>query len=243
MKRTFFIFLFFSLTIMINAQNHFDYLQYVDETVRDGTLLYDDKKNEAIYIDRSETMRNIRDVDYGGALLVSVNSGENDYFFKNESKELQYTGILLKIPYLILDKIGEIEWQFVNETKEIQGYKCHKAFTEFRGRKWEVWYSPEIPVQYGPWKFANLPGLLFEATDESKRFGFQLTAIKTSDELENLTVNLKDYRKVDMKTYDQQLADALNFKSLSNSRYYTIEGEPFKRQGIELIYEWEENND
>ena len=52
------------------------------------------------------------------------------------------------------------EWDISDESKEIIGYQCFKATTDYRGRRWTAWFTPEIPIQDGPWKLCGLPGLI-----------------------------------------------------------------------------------
>lgn len=47
----------------------------------------------------------------------------------------------------------------------ICGYSCKEATTTYGGRKWTVWFSPDIPASSGPWKFNGLPGLVLAAKD------------------------------------------------------------------------------
>lgn len=64
------------------------------------------------------------------------------------------------------------EWEISDETKEILGYQCFRATTDYRGRRWTAWFAPEIPVQDGPWKLCGLPGLILEAVDNHREFHF-----------------------------------------------------------------------
>ncbi len=84
-------------------------------------------------------------------------------------------------PILYQDKVTH-HWKLYKEVKIIANYKCHKATTNFRGRKYVAWYTTDIPVNFGPWKFKGLPGLILEVTDKSKEVLIQLT---------NLSLNVK----------------------------------------------------
>lgn len=56
----------------------------------------------------------------------------------------------------------------------VLGYSCFKATCTWRGRQYTVRYAPDLPMQYGPWKFGGLPGLIL-AVEESEGF-FSWTA-------------------------------------------------------------------
>jgi GLPGLI family protein len=69
------------------------------------------------------------------------------------------------------------KWTLVNETKKIDKYTCQKAVTEFCGRSWIVWFTTELPYEFGPWKLHGLPGLILYAEDFEKKYSFQFTGI------------------------------------------------------------------
>lgn len=68
----------------------------------------------------------------------------------------------------------ELEWKLHNETKDYQSHKLQKASTTFGGRNWTAWYSPDIPLQEGPYKFKGLLGLIFEIYDDENLFSYHL---------------------------------------------------------------------
>lgn len=237
MKKLILIFFLSLVCNTIYSQKQFNYLLYVDDTVRTGALLFNEKENKAVYIDQMNDFR--KKTEEKPTFTVNV-SGDDDFvYYKQNLSELKYTYELLKIPYLINDNTLSINWELTSDKKEIQGLICSKATTTFRGRNWTVWYCPQIPVVYGPWKFYGLPGLMVELTEDTNRFAFVLTEIIEEAVTSVRDLNLKKFKQVDIKTFEELFNDAMNFRSLSGSRDYVIEGEAFKRNGIELMFEWE----
>ncbi len=57
------------------------------------------------------------------------------------------------------------------------GYTCHKATTEYRGRKYTAWYTTDIPISSGPYIFEGLPGLILAISDSKDHFNFTAIAI------------------------------------------------------------------
>src|SRR5690606_40455866 len=53
---------------------------------------------------------------------------------------------------LIEDTFPVIAWELKNEEKKINALTARKAIGKYRGKTWEVWYTPEIPYSFGPWK-------------------------------------------------------------------------------------------
>lgn len=75
--------------------------------------------------------------------------------------------------YMYKEKFRPIQWSLGNETDTVCGYVCKKATGEYGGRKWIVWYAPEIPTTFGPWKFCGLPGLVMLAYDTENIHRFE----------------------------------------------------------------------
>lgn len=81
------------------------------------------------------------------------------------------------------EPFSEIDWLIVEDsTKTILDYQCVMATTDYHGRKWTVWFTPEIPLTDGPWKFCGLPGLIMEASEPSGQHCFTVTGIETSSQ-------------------------------------------------------------
>lgn len=44
-----------------------------------------------------------------------------------------------------------MEWKINEDSiKNILGYDCQLAETDFRGRNWKAWFTIDIPLSYGP---------------------------------------------------------------------------------------------
>lgn len=64
----------------------------------------------------------------------------------------------------------DIAWALTDDTLTVNGYLCQQATTMFRGVKWHVWYTEEIPSSAGPWRLRGLPGMIVEAKSEAHTF-------------------------------------------------------------------------
>ncbi len=63
--------------------------------------------------------------------------------------------------------LAEMVWEVGDSVKNVLGYECIIAETDYHGRHWTVWFTPEIPIQDGPWKLCGLPGLILEAYEST----------------------------------------------------------------------------
>ena len=69
------------------------------------------------------------------------------------------------------------KWTILSDKKNILGYSCQKAVTAFAGRIWDVWFTRQIPISDGPYKFQGLPGLILKAEDTKNNFIFEITSL------------------------------------------------------------------
>lgn len=115
----------------------------------------------------------------------------NHFIVKNENTYQIFSKISRNL-YLIEQPIDEIAWKYENEKKQLLGYHVKKATTYYLGRKWEAWYTEEIPTSSGPYKFHGLPGLILEIYDQNHTYHFLSTEVYQTP---NLPILKKDYSK------------------------------------------------
>lgn len=104
----------------------------------------------------------------------------SDYYFNYPDKgNLKTTRRVIKVDYAYDTPIENPKWEMLLDTATILGYKCQKAFADYHGRRWEVWFTLEIPYQMGPWKLHGLPGTVLKASTTDKLFDYTAIAIET----------------------------------------------------------------
>lgn len=115
----------------------------------------------------------------GIAPQVSLKYELNFGTYKDFSKNKIYTIQNVNVQNFIYQEPNEnIDWEILNEYKTIVNYNCRKATAFWKGRKWEVWYTEDIPIQDGPYKFKGLPGLILEVMDSKKDYHFYAKGIR-----------------------------------------------------------------
>ena len=75
------------------------------------------------------------------------------------------------------EPLPQFEWEFMEAVDTVASYVCSKAKTLFRGREWTVWFTMEIPISAGPWKFSGLPGLILKAQDDKMDYIWECQSI------------------------------------------------------------------
>nr|WP_264554494.1 GLPGLI family protein [Flavobacterium sp. N1861] len=94
----------------------------------------------------------------------STNDAGNQVYF-NRAKDSIWSYIKNMKGMYVAEKNTGFNWKLEKGQKEIGSYTCNKATTTYKGRTYTAWYTLEIPLSYGPWKFNGLPGLILEAYD------------------------------------------------------------------------------
>ena len=75
-------------------------------------------------------------------------------------------------------------WKILPETAKIGDYETQKAETKFGGRVWYAWFTQQIPLQDGPYKFSGLPGLIVKVQDAKDNYSFDLMQTKKIAEMQ-----------------------------------------------------------
>ena len=102
--------------------------------------------------------------------------------------------------YVVEEPIENIDWTIVEDSvKKVLGYDCIMATADYHGRKWTAWFTPEIPLQAGPWKLAGLPGLILEADADNGVYSFVATGIQNTTRQISQVYLADRYEKVSRK--------------------------------------------
>lgn len=147
--------------------------------------------------------------------------------------------------FIVEEKIKKIKWNITQEFKTISGFKTQKAEGLFRGRKYIVWFTNEIPIKYGPWKLNGLPGLILNVSDDKNEVMFYAKSIKVpfnSSSVSNSEFTFSDdYEKISLSKYlkykKQQVAEVKKLFSSKLPRGAKMETSNVKSNAIELEYE------
>jgi len=179
-----------TMTLDIGAQMS----KYYDLTKQKQDSLYDANLNKYMSNINPNTIRKIsviknQDAPGDGHFITSGKRKESAQLFKSRQ-----TGQILIIDgfegeyYRFAEAIPPQAWQIAADTATILGYLCQKAIATFRGRNYEAWFSPEIPVNDGPWKFFGLPGLILKITDTENIFSFTCVGIENLTPPRDITI-------------------------------------------------------
>lgn len=142
------------------------------------TEYFDSLKSTPLGLKRLEEMSDVS-IEAGNGVLNTDGDGFM-YVVKDlrKGKLTYYDRDWMQTKYVYDEPIEGCFWEVTDSTKTILGYECIKVKGDYHGRKWTVWFSPEIPIHNGPWKLDGVPGLILEATTQGGEYIFRATGIE-----------------------------------------------------------------
>lgn len=144
-----------------------------------------------------------------GTVMSNTMEGESYQIVKDK-----YAGVITVFDYVgatgttklqYEDKLGKLNWELVDGTDTIAGYASQKAILKFRGRSYTAWFTTDIPVSEGPWKFSGLPGLILKVEDADQLFSFSLIGLTQPKTSLPLFISKSDYLKCTRAEFDKQV--------------------------------------
>lgn len=136
---------------------------------------------------------------YLGGKIEDVPRADGSYYVVRSATDnkLYYYDKVGTERFCYEEDIPQLNWAVSDSTKTILGYECFLASADYHGRKWIVWFSPEIPVAAGPWKLQGVPGLILEASTEDELYRFVADGIQQTEKLISPIYLANEYEKTD----------------------------------------------
>lgn len=193
-------------TLYISDDYTFCKTEFLEKNFSSEDIMASDELTILVVEDDSE--------DFNEVYLNRKNNTLTEYLSENR---------ILKKKFAVEESQPQMKWELLSQQKKISNYTCEKAKTTFRGRTYEVWYTPEIPIPSGPWKFNGLPGLILSVKDLEGIYSWAATSIKTisSNEfnISDYLNNKKDFTKISYKDFDEKVINALKERNrMQNTR-------------------------
>ncbi len=109
--------------------------------------------------------------------LQSIKTNFKYTITMDSSYELIYTDYIDREVYEYRESNNSIKWEISGDSATINGYHCQKATTVYGARKWTAWFTPDIAISDGPYKFNGLPGLIIKIYDSQGYYTFTMTSL------------------------------------------------------------------
>jgi len=165
------------------------------------------------------------------------NNKWSEYYYSDYIKDFS-TGKLTQYTYMprnishssYTEDIPIPEWTLCEETDTIINYLCQKATCSFRGRNFVAWFTPDVPINNGPWKFGGLPGLILKVYDLDSQYIFECVKIENIKQGYSIKMyNSRAYTLTDRKKFQKLISNI-------NNDYFKLAGWSFEggRQPINI---------
>lgn len=178
---------------------------------------------------------------------AEMTRSEFDYsIYKDVPKDkITYTLQILRDKLRYEEGKQLLDWEILPDTKTIQGYESQKAKTAFRGREYTAWFTTEIPLSDGPYKFNGLPGLILELKDVKEQYVFELLALKSLKAPMPFTLDFGEYTLTSRdkllqlkRAYEEDPFAALDNANRGSTKKVTIQmSKKQKREHLKKIQE------
>ena len=162
------------------------------------------------------------DIDNLSLKSAVVASGHRQPIYSNSKTEKVFRpnseSIFPKNSYIISHPSLTTEWTLSQEQKIINGYLCYKAIgvlsKTVNGKKKEfnsiAWYTPSIPLYFGPLGYGKLPGLIVQLTVIDKKYSLKSIKEVSEDMIEIIQPN--DGEIVTNEEYQELVKKAIKRK-------------------------------
>lgn len=135
------------------------------------------------------------------AIEGKLSNGEFMTIYKNYPEgKMTHTEKICQDWFRYEEEMPQLDWELTDSVATVLGYECQSARCKFRGREWTVFYTEEIPLPEGPWKFHGLPGLIMKASDENGHYTFECIGIKSKAD-RPITIYKVPFNNVKRKGY------------------------------------------
>lgn len=204
-----FILFIFLIPLISNSQSKikedFKYkITYELTYALDSTKLDSEKKDVMILLIGDDySAFSSRAKFFRGEIIVEGNSAstskaaKTDFpytIIKNpENNELFYTMQIAEDFFYYNQKLDLFNWKLTDETRKIDDFNVQKATTTYAGREYIAWFTQDVPVSDGPFKFNGLPGLILEIADSQNHYSFKFASLEKLEPKQPFRIKLKNY--------------------------------------------------
>ena len=147
--------------------------------------------------------------------------------------------------YVYTESDYYLDWCLEDEKLEVMNYNCQKATLNYYGREFIAWFTNEIPISEGPYKFKGLPGLIVKIYDTKNHYDFTLKSfskvknieyLNLPDEEGHIEVTRKEFRKIQKYTAEnlREIAENLGFQVSEGQMELSMENAKKRNNPIEL---------
>lgn len=192
------------------AQETIEVMRYEYEVTFKPEVSSDNVVTESLYLDVWDTysrfyskgyatrVENLAKPENSGLIGASISmANEGTDFEAVLVKDLYKLYYIQKLSGMIIkveSPLNQVKWRLIDGVEEYEGMKVQKAVGELSGRIWTVWFTADIPIIEGPYKFKNLPGFVVKAEDDKKDYSIEF---RKSEKVQ-ISLHFYEYEQADV---------------------------------------------
>jgi GLPGLI family protein len=208
MKQAYLIFLLILFTSICSAQklkDKFEYKVTYKLTYKiDSTNLEESKSEYMIlfagdelskFSSRAKTLANpiVRKGNTAHTSRAAITEFHYLILKNRAENKLYFTKTIVYDQFYYDQEMDLFEWEILPDKKKIKDFEVQKAKTSFAGRDYIAWFTSEIPISDGPYKFSGLPGLILELQDTQQHYVFEFFGLEKLRPKLKYKINLSQY--------------------------------------------------
>jgi GLPGLI family protein len=165
----------YRMTLNFGREMDFESSLFVNTT----TSLFEYKR-------RSDNTTSTPKKDFMDELVYEFDWVDSSYYFILTQANLRRVYQRENLPsspkhLLVVEKYDHPGWKFTGRERSIGQFVCQEAKGFWRGRTYTVWFTPTIPISFGPWKLHGLPGAVILAEDDAGQVRIEARGIRQID--------------------------------------------------------------
>lgn len=180
-----------------------------------------------LFFDKNQSLFRVQpkmELDVNSSRLTGQRKKNIRYKSLIDSVNIEQREFLGKL-FNITSGLNNHSWIITNQSKKIAGYVCYKATSKkieksfindsFNEIYYEAWFTPEIPVPFGPDGIDGLPGLVLASSINNLKF-FHLVKLENLNETKVIDlINLKKGKNITELNFNNLIKDKI--QSLRNN--------------------------
>jgi GLPGLI family protein len=119
---------------------------------------------------------------------------------------------LYKNEIIYSDTNSKIKYELTGNKRKFNKHDSQEARILLNGRKYTIWFVPEIEIYFGPLKINGIPGLITELNEETNNINLKLKKITKINEIKTFS----EYKKyiqskniLDYVTYEKKIINLM----------------------------------
>lgn len=205
-----------NLLIGKKVSYYFSYLQFQSDSmlksdIDSHVITYEELlKNPALknkYSKRGLFLKNKLYINFPENKITTLDKvALNDYYFEEE--------------------IENLTWSILPDTMTVLNFLCQKAIINFHGRNYLAWFTNEIPISSGPYKFHNLPGLILNISDTKGNYVYECIGVERLLIKQPILISKNTYIKTTRNEFRRVLKNSFDnpYETLMSGSNFAISG-------------------